>query len=198
MLRSIILLVSLFVCSCGIDGTDGSPGDPGNDGLAGKDGKDGEKGEKGNTGASGKDGINGKDGANGKDYVAPEKKVISGYWYLPNGGYIEFLEDSEGRIIINGTQRIYSANTDSTLGLYLPIAVGPHRVSNGSFRIEATYTYVALTHNIHSGSTTTPIVGSRKTVTTFSLNSSKKLVINMKVYTASGLAIDSDKTITSE
>lgn len=189
---SMTLLLSIVAC-----GTEQGPA--GRDGLTGETGEKGEKGNPGDKGAAGKDGEAGKAGVDGKDAPVPAEVVsLANYYFLPNGGYLELLEDSNGKILVNGTQRVYITNTDLSLGLLPTLSVGPFTPHNNVIRVEYTVAYVALTNNTHILATATPIVGSRKTVTTLSLNSDNKLVLNTKVYSATGLSIEADKTIVSE
>lgn len=179
-----LLTLALALTSCGEY--------PEEYGTDGKDGKDGE------TGPQGSDGADGKDGADGEDFTPAASVSLDGYYMLPSGGYLELLKNSEGQILINGIQRIYSSNTDNSLSLFTSLAVGPYTVRDGVVRTEYNATYVALSNNVHILATNTAIVGTRKTVTTFSKNSAGKLVINIKVYGASGLTIEADRTIVSQ
>lgn len=140
----------------------------------------------------------GKDGTNGKDFTPAAEVSLSGYHMLPSGGYIEFIEDSDDKILINGVQRIYSTNTDGTIGLFLSLVVGPYTPHSNIIRTEYIATYVGVTNNIHVLATNVQIVGARKTIATFSRNTSGKLVINMKIYSATGLTIEADRTVTAE
>lgn len=183
------LIMVLVLAACGRDGKDGSDGATGPMGPAGTNGTDG---------SNGKDGKDGKNGEDGEDLTPEEEASLAGYHLLPDGGYIELLEDNDGRIIINGTQRIYTRNANDSLGMFVTMATGPYTPHDSKIRAEANMTYVAATHNIQVDGSATQIVGARKTVTTFSLNSAGKLVIKVLVYSSTGLSIEVTRTITGE
>ena len=115
---------------------------------------------------------------------------------MPNGGYIELIETYDKTIIINGTQRIYSVNTDQTLTLYPALPATAQVIHSGIVTGESNLTYAA-TNGLQNDITNAVVIGARKTVYTFSKDSTNHLVIKMITYTATGLAIETNRTVTS-
>lgn len=179
MLKKILpcLLISLYAC--------GTAGAPGRNGTNGKDG------------INGTNGIDGKNGVDGKDFTPEQEVSLAGYHLLPNGGYLELLEDSDGRLIINGTQRIYTKNSDNSLSLLPTLGTGPYAPHDGILRIESNLTYAAATHNMQPDANNTAMVGSRKTVVTLTMKD-KKFVVDVLVYSSTGLVIESTRKATEE
>jgi len=159
-----------------------------------ENGKDGKDGENGKDGSNGSNGFNGSNGSNGQDYKAPTS--LEGFYNLPNGGYLELVENYDKSIIIYGTQRIYSTNTDGTSVLYPALPTTTHTVHSGSVTGEVALTYAAA-NGLEVDITNVAIAGSRKTVYTFSKDTSGHLVIKILTYSATGLNVESTRTITS-
>ena len=131
--------------------------------------------------------------------VEPAQGIsLQGYYYLPNGGYIELLEMDDGRILIYGTQRIYTTNFDDGLALHPIISAGPHYVRGGRINYEYNANYNSTTNDVERDETTSNISGSRKTICQLYLTDEDRLVINIKVFSSSGLLVDVNRTITSE
>lgn len=149
------------------------------------------RGPTGRPGTDGDNGTNGTNGVDGKDYTPPVVISLEGYHYLKNDGYIELLKDDQGRIIINGTQKLFSPNADGSLSLLPALGTGPYTVHYSKIRIDTTLTYTAAANN-------TGMTGARRTVVTFSLTSRNKLVINVTGYSTTGLVAEYIRTIEEE
>lgn len=103
------------------------------------------------------EGVPGPQGPEGKS--EPKSVSLEGYYELPNGGYIDILEDSQGLLTIR-TARLVFVNADGTTGV-LPLTTLVATASfEGSLFNNANQTYVALTHNIKQDSNNTVLVGS--------------------------------------
>ena len=183
-----LLLITLFLsCSAGRQGKPGTS-------VTGPKGDAGPAGESiiGQTGPAGEDGQDGEDAPDSPP--APEEGTLSAYHLLPNGGYLELLEDNDARIVINGLQRVYITNTDLSLGLLPSLSTGPFAPHNGKIRMETTLTYAAATNNMGNPA----IVGNRKTAITLSRDAGERFTFNVKVFSASGLVIEMEKTVQAE
>ena len=166
----------------------GPAGVDGKDGVAGKDGLDGK------DGVAGKVGLDGKDGTDGKDFTPAIS--LEGYYVFPNGGVLELIEDADGRIIIYGTQRLYTVNFDSGLALHPNLPSGPHILKGGILRGEYSPTYSSTTNDVEvDGQQSTNISGKRKTVYKIWLTKSGKLKVQLMVYSSSGLQLEVNRTI---
>lgn len=212
-MRPWVLLLALSACGTDTTSERRVPGPAGQDGesctteqfedhvtISCPDGStstisNGKDGVDGTNGSDGKDGINGTNGKDGDDYEAPE--TLEGYWTLPNGGYLELIENADKRIIVYGTQRMYTVNHDGGLALHPNISGGPHLVKNGVITGEYTTNYSSSTHDVERDGTTSNITGSRKTVYRL-WREDGKLKIRFRIYSSNGLAIEVDRTITSE
>jgi S1-C subfamily serine protease len=69
-MKSILILITLFLIACGTDGKDGTNG---------ANGKNGEDGKNGADGSNGKDGTNGKDGEDGTDGKTIQQDIFNIY-----------------------------------------------------------------------------------------------------------------------
>jgi len=203
------LLILALVISCGTEGQRGRSGESctviessegslvkcGASEVLVKNGTNGTNGTNGVDGKSGTNGTDGKSGTNGKDYVAPT--TLEGFYSLPNGGYLELVENFDKDIIVFGTQRIYSPNSDKSLALYPTISTTPFAVRNGKIVGEQSLAYTALANGLKIDATNADISGTRKTTYTFSRTDTGKLLIEILVYSSTGLSIEATRKITS-
>lgn len=173
-------------------GSQGSTGDTGPTGSQGPKGDKGDQGEQGVSGADGSDGVNGQDG---KDYEAPVS--MEGFFTLPNGGYIELIENADKEIVIYGTQRLYTTNFDGGLALHPNLPVGPHNLKLGIISGEYNTNYNSTTNDVEVDGGTGNIAGVQKTYYKLWLTATGKLKIQILVYSDSGLNVDVNRTITS-
>lgn len=188
------LLLLLCLTACGTE----QRGTPGQDGTEGTPGPTGETGAQGPAGPVGQAGVNGTNGKDGKDYTPPKPVSLAGYFYLADDGFIELLEDADGRILINGTHKLFSKNSDGTYSLLPGLSSGPYTVHSGHVHVDTSLTYAAATNNAYVLATTTAIVGSRRTVVDFSRTTAGKLTIAVTVYSTTGLSIEYSRTITEK
>jgi len=165
-------------------------------GSRGENGEVGPVGPKGGEGAKGDDGEAGKNGTDGKDYVAPVP--MEGYYLLPDGGYIEILQNEDGRYIIYGTQRIYTINNDLLAALHPALPAGPHTPHNGIIAGEYNSNYNSTTNDVEVDGGSSNISGVRKTVYRIWLSDSGKLQIKLNIFSSNGLSVVVNRTVESE
>jgi len=152
------------------------------------DGEDGSQGPKGDQG---------EEGPSGADFV-PSAPDFDAFWALPNGGYLELLLTDDNRVVLYGTQRIYSVNFDGGLALHPTISAGPHYIRNGMINGEYNANYSSTTNDLERDGSTSNISGVRKTVYNLRVQEDGRLRINLITYSTSGLIIEVNRTILSE
>lgn len=118
-MKNVILFLSLIVLTgCGKLDFQGPPGPKG------------EQGEQGEQGES-----------------APVPDTLEGYYRLPDGGYLELVEDYQGQVLVRSL-RLILENEDSTTGI-VPITLNSYvQPVDDALYLNASVTYVAATHNI--------------------------------------------------
>ncbi|RLG45049.1 MAG: hypothetical protein DRN81_02980 [Thermoproteota archaeon] len=171
-------------------------GNAGTNGIDGTDGNAGAVGAKGNVGEQGSQGVQGIAGTDGKDFTPVLPVDFEGYWVLPNGGYIELIENADQRVLIYGSQRILSTNYDGGLAIHPPITAGPHFVRSTVISGIYNYTYSSSTHDLERDGETGNITGTRLTKYTLSIVDGK-LVIELIIYSSNGHGVEATRTIVS-
>jgi len=126
MKNAILFLSLIILTACGLD----------------FQGPSGPKGEQGTQGEQGEQGIQGEQGE-----PAPVPDTLEGYYRLPNGGYLDIVEDYQGQVLVRSL-RLILENEDSTTGI-IPITLNSYvQPIDGALYLSASVTYVAATHNI--------------------------------------------------
>lgn len=154
------------------------------------------------NGKDGVDGTNGTNGEDGEDFTPELETEWTGFYTLPNGGYLELLQLDDGRVQIYGTQRVYSVNFDAELALHPNLQSGPHQLkASGSIFGEYTASYSSANNDLEVDGSTTNISGSRKTVYHLyfaDVSGEDKLHIHYIVYDSNGLLVEADRTVVAE
>jgi hypothetical protein len=87
------------------------------------------------------------------------EETFEGYYLLPNGGYIDIYDDSQGLYSVR-TSRLIFENADLSTGLLPVSTLASLPQVNGMIYSNANATYNATTHNIKQDSNNTALVGS--------------------------------------
>lgn len=125
-----------------------------------------------------------------------EASDFSGFYNLPNGGFIEILKLSSGAYVLYGTQRVLSVNKDLGLALHPNLPTNPMFPSGNVLSGSYSTTYSGTTNDVENDVTEVDVTGSRLTSYTISKQSGK-LVIKLVVYNSAGLAVESNRTVDS-
>lgn len=125
-----------------------------------------------------------------------ESSDFSGYYTLPNGGYLEILKLSNGAYVVYGTQRVLSVNKDLGLALHPNLPTTPIYPSGDVLNGSYSTTYSNTTNDVENDVTEVDITGSRLTTYTLSKKDGK-LVIKLVVYNSNGLAVEANRTVES-
>ncbi len=88
-----------------------------------------------------------------------EAESLEGYYTLPNGGYIDIVEDSQGMCSVR-TSRLVFQNMDFSLGLVPITSTSYLPVVNGKIYSNGNVTYAAATHNVKQDFNSSPLNGS--------------------------------------
>jgi hypothetical protein len=140
------------------------------------------------------DGEAGTDGIDGEDYTEPVS--LEGFYELPFGGYIELVQLEDQRIMVYGTQRVYTKNFDQGLAFHPNITTAPYMPKEGKLIIEQNINYNTSTNDVEKDGTTSNISGKRKSIFTFSTQESQ-LILNIKIFSSNGLLVEVNRTIRS-
>lgn len=127
--------------------------------------------------------------------------TLEGFYFLPEDGYIELVELYDGRVMIYGTQRVYSRNTGGTtdLAFHPTMSGGPHILRNNAIIGSYNVTYVEATHNIRKDGSNSHIDELQLTSYKLYLNGEGRLVIELVIYEDTHpFEIDVQRTIISE
>lgn len=122
---------------------------------------------------------------------------LAGYKLLPDGGYLELFETYDGRIYVFSTQLVFTRNLDGGLAKHPSFLAGPHVVKDGVVTIQQNINYNATVNDVEKDGTCSNISGTRFTILTMRMVDNK-FTLNIKIYSADGLSIDVDRTLTEE
>ena len=122
---------------------------------------------------------------------------LEGYYVLPNGGFIELVQLSNGTYVIYGTQRVLSVNKDSGLALHPNLPTTPAFLVGGALNGVYNANYSNVTNDVENDVTEVDITGSRLTNYTLYRTSNGTLKIILNVYSSNGLSIEASRTIES-
>jgi hypothetical protein len=104
------------------------------------------------------------------------------------------LEDQ--RIMVYGTQRVYTKNFDQGLAFHPNITTAPYMPKEGKLIIEQNINYNTSTNDVEKDGTTSNISGKRKSIFTFSTQEGQ-LILNIKIFSSNGLLVEVNRTIRS-
>jgi len=109
----------------------------------------------------------------------PAPIVFQGYYLLPEGGYVDMVEDTGGLIDIS-LIRLVIVNNNGSTGV-VPIT-GTNLVVRDNKHIQITNNYtLATTNNIRRQGSNTVLAGSHYITTTFSFDENKRLKVDFVV-----------------
>ena len=129
--------------------------------------------------------------------VASDVVDYSGFYYLENNSFIEIVKLSDGAYQAVNDNRLLTVNTNSSSALHPKLPTTPTYLKGGVLLFAYTASYNAANNNVQQDGTTTQLSGSRYTeVIVSKVNGS--LVVDVAVYSATGNAVEVQRTLKAE
>ena len=116
---------------------------------------------------------------------------------MPNGGFLELIEDTSGGVRI-WSQSLRSVNFDDGGALHPNLPLGPHDPKSGYLLGTYSPSYSSSTNDVEEDGKGTNITGTHLTAYRISKTEAGKVQVQLIIYNTSALSVIANRTLVSE